>query len=53
MRIKYLCILFGFLFNSSNGFKKIPCLYRRMRIKYKLMVKHNDPIIQSKEDICK
>ena len=52
MRIKYLCILFGLLFNSSNGFiKRSPCLYRRMRIKYKLMVKHNDPIIQSKEDI--
>ena len=30
---------------------KPPCIYRRMRIKYKLMIKHNDPIIQSKNEI--
>ena len=51
MKISYLIGTLFLLLNNTNGFiNKSPCLYRRMRIKYKLMVKNNDPIIQSKNE---
>lgn len=51
MKISYLIGTLLLLLNNTYGFiNKKPCIYRRMRIKYKLMVKNNDPIIQSKNE---